>query len=478
LRAAAHMKHEGNAMSKTALSNLPHIRRNSLINGIAAVLVLASPIACATSFVTNCNDSGGGSLRTAISNAAENDIIDMTSLTSASPGCSSSTITLSNGSIPAMRNSLTINGPGETVMTVTGAYSTGSANGKGPHRLLRHYGTGTLTINDLTLVNGYTSGSGRNAHGGCVYSTGTVKLNHVELAFCKAHTTDSVSRGGAVYSTNGVYLSGATLLFNTVQADSYFESRGGAVYTYGNFSSMNSTIKSNVAGKTVNSDSFGGAVFARGTINIVSNSTISGNSAMFGGGLALIPIADAGNSSINESTISGNSSEGNGSGVVIFGDVITVANSTIAFNSGGAGIYLTTIASSASARLTSNIISNNAFGSPSVPDDIDAANVQVTGSNNLIFAPSASIPSDTLVGKCPFLAPLANNGGTTQTHALRGHSPAIDTGINPNDDPYDQRGSPHLRTSGSPGATPLTDIGAYEVDRINEIFDASFEGCT
>jgi hypothetical protein len=51
-------------------------------------------------------------------------------------------------------------------------------------------------------------------------------------------------------------------------------------------------------------------------------------------------------------------------------------------------------------------------------------------------------------------------------------------------DHSDQRGSKsingekdYLRVVGSPGATPRTDIGAYEVNRADEIYDANFDSC-
>src|SRR4029077_18576398 len=54
------------------------------------------------------------------------------------------------------------------------------------------------------------------------------------------------------------------------------------------------------------------------------------------------------------------------------------------------------------------------------------------------------------------LGPLADNGGRTQTHALRAGSPAIDAGSNPAGLTTDQRGPGFVRTFG------FTDIGAYE----------------
>jgi len=83
------------------------------------------------------------------------------------------------------------------------------------------------------------------------------------------------------------------------------------------------------------------------------------------------------------------------------------------------------------------------------------------------------------------LKPLRDNGGLTQTHGIFGHSPAIDRGGNPLGLSEDQRGRfsdvspyPYPRESGPPGARPaIADIGAFEVNRSEEIFDSSFEGC-
>ena len=57
----------------------------------------------------------------------------------------------------------------------------------------------------------------------------------------------------------------------------------------------------------------------------------------------------------------------------------------------------------------------------------------------------------------PLLAPLAFNGGPTQTHALKKGSPAINHGSNPDGLTTDQRGTPFARQLGS-----AVDIGAYE----------------
>jgi hypothetical protein len=89
-----------------------------------------------------------------------------------------------------------------------------------------------------------------------------------------------------------------------------------------------------------------------------------------------------------------------------------------------------------------------------------------------VFATSSDVPADTLINKCPLLGPLRNNGGATPTHALLSHSPAIDAGSNPASLSNDQRGPSYLRTLGSD-----TDIGSYEVNPADIIFNSSFDGC-
>jgi hypothetical protein len=108
-----------------------------------------------------------------------------------------------------------------------------------------------------------------------------------------------------------------------------------------------------------------------------------------------------------------------------------------------------------------------------------------TPANNLIRVTFAGgLPNDTKVfGSCPRLGQLRNNGGLTQTHALLSHSPAIDAGnVNAagvvDDDqrgPADKNGTvDYPRVS---GASALADIGAYEVQQDDVVFNNDFEGC-
>src|SRR6185312_12472842 len=80
----------------------------------------------------------------------------------------------------------------------------------------------------------------------------------------------------------------------------------------------------------------------------------------------------------------------------------------------------------------------------------------ISGANNLVIASSLALPGDTLHDD-PMLAPLADNGGETMTHALVIGSVAIDHGNNQSFMRYDQRYHGSARTI---GAAP--DIGAYE----------------
>ena len=61
----------------------------------------------------------------------------------------------------------------------------------------------------------------------------------------------------------------------------------------------------------------------------------------------------------------------------------------------------------------------------------------------------------------PRLGPLANNGGSTQTHALLPGSPAVDRGSPLVMTPHDGRGAPFLRIFNG-----RADIGAYELQSV------------
>ena len=185
-----------------------------------------------------------------------------------------------------------------------------------------------------------------------------------------------------------------------------------------------------------NSASFGGGIYNTSSLT-VTNSTFSGNSAITGGG-----IINTGTLTVTNSTFSGNSASFWG-GIYNTGS-LTVTNSTFSGNNStnghGGGIY-----NSGTATLYNSIIANSSGSNCYDP-------ISTNSSSNLADDTSCGT-SGFSVSSSILLGPLGSFGGSTQTIPLLPGSPAIDAG-NPSYCPAtDQRGIARV------GAC---DIGAFE----------------
>ncbi|HEX5124334.1 MAG TPA: right-handed parallel beta-helix repeat-containing protein [Rhodanobacteraceae bacterium] len=436
--------------------------------------------------VTNCDDSGPGSLRDAVLSAASGQTIDLTNT-----GCS--VITLTTGAIGIGQASLTLQGPSSDFVEISG---------NNAYQVLFHTGTGTLTVDHLALSAGrkYQTGAQLTAaRGGCAFSAGTLYISNSAVKYCEAKDTSSTygAKGGALYATTGIVVSYSEVFDNDAYSTAAY-SRGGGIYTPGTLMLNHAVISGNESkslasnaratgggvesiGGTLskystidgnsaygpNFASIGGGFYGAGAVTI-ENSTVSNNSAEEGGGVLL---ATSSPSTILSSTISGNSATVHAGICVFFDAAMKIENSTIALNGSpalfldGDGVY----AYQATVDLESTIISDNSNNG--FPDDVTTANGGAfTGANNLIYQPWATVPSDTIEGLHPGLFPLADNGGATETHALSFDSPAIDMGNDNAAVSYDQRGSGYARTIGA-----NVDIGAFEVDTTDRIFANGFD---
>ncbi len=443
---------------------------------IAAIFTLAAPAALAGT-VTNCMDAGPGSLRAVVGAAVEGETIDMT-------GLLCSTISLQTGAITILQNNLNLNGPGANNLSISGKYVTTIEN----DRIFTHQGTGILHVQNLSIVYGSLSSSSVNTYGGCIYSKGSVILSHVNVYVCSAHATGHVARGGAIFTADAL----TAIYSNIVQNDANGGfGQGGGAFVGGNFSAKYSTIGNNTATGGYSpyiTTASGGGLYLGGSVTI-TGSTISGNHSFNReGGIHIASTAPASHSAvITNSTISGNSAfriGGMSSNIAT-----TLQNSTIAFNTATSasplspGLVFNNLGgSSIAVNLQSSLLSNNTqdMSENDLSTIVGAGtSITISGANNLVRKSSVTLPPGTIELSCPVLGALRNNGGTTLTHALSSRSPAIDAGNNNAINPlsglpfaYDQRRSPYVRVSGA-----FADIGAYEVDQVDVIFNSSFEGC-
>jgi len=376
----------------------------------AFLIVLLVPIMpahsrAATLFtVSTTSDSGGGSLRDAITHATA----PGATIAFAIPGTGVQTITLATA-LPTIAANVTIDA------TTQPGYS----------------GTPLIVIDGNNSVTDITVNNGANArlrglnitrgHG----STGGGVLNNGTLTLDLSSVTNNSAVSGPA-SGGGIYNSGAlTVIGSTVSGNS--ADSGAGIFSTGTLTLTASTVNANTA-----SGRGGGLLITGRQSQTIINSTITGNTAASGGG-----IDNQGALAITNSTITANhASVTDGGGIKA--------------ESRGVGV-----------TVTNTIIANNSCITPN--DDVSGT--FTSGGHNLIGFTGISIGFDATLGD--LLNPpsagvsltLADNGGPTQTLALQNSSPAISMG-----DPaicaatpvsgHDQRGVARLSN--------LCTIGAFE----------------
>lgn len=486
--------------------------RRPLAAGIATLLLIAAPAAHAADvwIVSSCGDTNTGdlptktgTLRFAVANAASGDTVDLSGLS-----CPSSTISVSTGEIYVSQADLTIKGPTATTLTLDGSGLPSGATGPYNSRIFTHTGTGTLTIQSLRLTGGhvYHTSADYPSRGGCLYSAGDVVLTSASVVGCSTYSASDTARGGGVFAVGNVTLKYSTVSDNTVQSGT--TARGGGIRAEGGVGMKYSTVSGNKVYGPVGSTfasykyTIGGGLSA-GTTVALTHSTVSNNYAegSFGGIDALGSLSAAPNNevAIYQSTISGNRAGKVVGGVYSNAATFKLYNSTIAFNTANVGrvgngpyeflaqgLTLSAEFTDVAATLKSSIISNNSYGSSefdlsTVFTDTHAVTFNAAPANNLVRTTidAPGIPNDTIQFSCPLLGPLRDNGGPTWTHALMSTSPAINAGNNAKNYTEDQRGQgsdtvPYLYPRVSDGQA---DIGAYEVNHDDVIFNAGFDGC-
>ncbi len=280
-------------------------------------------------------------------------------------------------------------------------------------------------------------------HVSSVISTTTATLVTLDSMYL-INGSASVLGGGIAATNGGVLITNSTISGNT--AIGY----GGGVYGTGVIVINNSTIKGNTT------NGFGGSIFANGII-IITNSTISGSTAIGNGGGVYVST----NATITNSTISGNTG-GNGGGV--YAGTATITNSTISGNTSdnSGGIYVNANTSITNSTITGNtgVLGGGVYASSiNITGSIAALNTggdlydHTTATSNITTDGGYNIFSDVPTGTVStdhagltfliHLGALANNGGSTLTMLPGSGSFALWNG-NPADHTADQRGTPWI----------------------------------
>ena len=286
-------------------------------------------------------------------------------------------------------------------------------------------GGGIYDIDSNTsLTNVTLSGNQSDAGGGIAVEGGSPRLSNVTVSGNQAN-----GGGGLMFFDN----SSPTLMNVTVSSNTATNNGGGLFFSTSSATLANVTIGGNTAGN-------GGGVFADMSTLTFTNTTISGNqttgSPGDGGGAIL---AHGGTLMVVNGTVAGNSTTGNGAGGI---------------NAGGPSVNLDTkvtlentiVADNTSSTGTPDLWGSFVSGGHNLIGDVTGSS-GITGGSDGDLAGTSAAPLD------PKLAALANNGGSTKTHALLSGSPAINDGDNTACPTTDQRGYTRVASC---------DMGAYE----------------
>ena len=232
---------------------------------------------------TNTGSSHSGTLRWVIGQAANGDAINFQSGLTGTIGLTAA--------LPAIAVDITIDGPGATVITVSGSSSTTVGT------IFTIDSGKTVTISGLTISNGKASSS--DTGGGGILNNGTLTVNGCTITNNSAASSIN-NQGGGIFNGGTLNLYSSTVSDNkALDGAGIFNADGGTVTI------VNSTFSGNAA--TTN----GGGIYnsATGTTLTLTNSTISNNQATTGGGG--IYNASGGKLTVTNSIVAGNTASSN-----------------------------------------------------------------------------------------------------------------------------------------------------------------------
>ncbi len=307
-------------------------------------------------------------------------------------------------------------------------------------------------------------------YGGGAINNGGEQLYIFNSTFTNNASPDTDFGGGAIYHHMGAAtLVSVTITDNTTLAD------GGGIYSSGDFLNItrsnisnnsatvgggletyttvtaihSSNLNNNIAdnGSAMYSG-YGGAISNSNVMTIV-NSTLSGNSASGyesfsgefkhpGGGAIYTTtdnVAPKPTLTLINTTISGNTSGTLGGAIFVdeYGDLelrnTTITGNSAKYSGGGIGRTIDDIFPENAEDIgitRSIIVGNTVNGALQDCDNQD----YISAGNNVLGSSCPTKPGDTVSNNAPAVlnTTLANNGGTTFTHALVTGSPAIDKG--------------------------------------------------
>ena len=429
---------------------------------LAIALVFSSTVPnmtqAATFTVSNTLDTGAGSLRRAVFDAnsnAGNDIIVMSIP-------SGSTIDVVTEIL--ITDSVQILGPATD--DPTGVTLNGMNNSR--HFNTSISGSGNfLSLYDMTLTNGYTSGSSENGGSTFVYNA-SLTLDHCIIS--GNSTVGEFAKGGGFFMFGGNVTLTQSTISNNSTIGLYGQGGGFDTYFGGQATLTQSTISGN---STAGSSADGGGFSVRhgGDVTLI-NSTVSGNSTTgvnaSGGGFKVYNGISSGDVTLAQSTVSGNSTAGlnaDGGGFEVF-DLIGTANVTLTQStiSNNSSVFSAGGLSVPRASIKNSIISGNTGPLGNINNSGNITNLSVESS--LFGDPLSEIGGNSTGAyydplNDPKLGPLQGNGGPTLTHNPLpiASSQIIDTGNNAFAAAFltDQRGNGFARINNT-----TVDMGAVE----------------
>jgi hypothetical protein len=357
--------------------------------------------------------------------------------------------------LPDITEAVTISGPGPEYLIVRRSIVA--------FRIFRSSSVGPVSLSNFTISGGFKF----DQSGGGILNAGvgTMTIDNCVVSDNSVGRSDSTHfvHGGGIANTGGgqIDIFSSTITGNTAEGD------GGGIYNtnQGNVTLRNTTLSNNT---TATDDYFvGGAIYnASGTVN-VTNSTLANNSASGLGGA----IFNTDIMGITNCTISGNAAvQSETSGHSQAGGICNFADPAIYSPAGASSLII-----------KSSLVAQNtaAEGAQDVLGPFISLGFNLIGESDgsTGFDSPTDLTGTSAAPLDPLLDPngLQDNGGPTQTIALRFGSPAIDQGTSesftnvPTDVlATDQRGSGFPRTFDDPAIPNAaggegTDIGAFEV---------------